>query len=312
MPRKPTLTQQTNAEQLATFQGAVASLGQTVDARTARVYAIRVDGIELAERYGELRKPDSAFYEKSFIEANALAHLAVNLNLDREGQVDVLRLPEPQPDTKLTVNGATVAFVEQTMIMDQRAHRLSLDVEAVNKAVRALANPEAAATFDRGILTLRFDDIPAEFESGLPVDAIAREIVTLASTLRDEVQKIQIDFTNYHLLAQMNALGTYRLGGATYNPVMSLVDHGDARLLPGLLSERIGEKRRKAAGYPRTCRPLWLLLNIDIHFGFHAFTRQAREIVESAGQTEFDRVIVDQAYADLVIVDGEPGGPPNA
>lgn len=303
MPRRPTLTRQTNAEQLAAFQDAVASLGQTVDARTARVYAVRVDGVELGARFGELRKPDTAFYEKSFIEANALAYLAVNLNLDSEGQVEVLRLPEPQPDTKLIVNGSSVAFVEQTMLMDQAAHRLSLDVEAVNKAVRECGKRDVAAAFDRGILTLRFNDIPSDCQSGLPVDAAAREIVMLASTLRKEHARLDIDFATYPLLARMNTLGTYRFGGVTYNPVMSLVD---ARLLPELLSERIRQKRKKAAGYPGTCRPLWLLLNIDMHFGFHAFTRQAREIIESTNQTEFDRIIVAQPHAELVVVDREP------
>jgi hypothetical protein len=59
----------------------------------------------------------------------------------------------------------------------------------------------------------------------------------------------------------------------------------------------------KAANYPDACRSLWLLLNIDIHFGWHDFTSLAREIIESEGLIEYDRIVVEQMYAQAPLME---------
>lgn len=305
MPRKPTLTEYTNAESHGAFKTAVQTLGHGVDPRTDRRHAILIDGVALGERLGEMRKPGTAFYEKTFAEANAVAHLAVDIDLDHDGQVNVLRLGEPQPDTELLVNGSRIAFVEQTMVMDQAAHRLSLDVEAINSATRECDAPAVMAAFAQGMLTLRLNEIPeVYYDTGIPIDAVVREVFALTRSFTLEEEHFhQLDPSRFPFLAAMKALGSYRLNGTTYNPVMSLVDHGRPQLVRNVLAERLRTKREKAANYPRASRPLWLLLNIDIHFGYQDFTSVTREVIESEGPIEYDRIIVDQTYAKPLILD---------
>src|ERR1035438_6339898 len=69
MPRRPTPTEFTNARSHNWFKSAASALGQAVDARTDRRHAVLVDGVPLGERQGEMRKPDTSFYEKTFTEA---------------------------------------------------------------------------------------------------------------------------------------------------------------------------------------------------------------------------------------------------
>lgn len=308
MPRKPTFTKHTNADTHATFKAAVTSLGMGVDARTERVHNIRVDGVAIGARLGELRNADTSFYMKSYAEANAVAHLAVNLDLDRTGQVDVLRLTEPQPDAQLTIDGATIAFVEQTMVMDQAAHRLALDVEAINAALRTCDDPEIVAAFAAGMLTLRFNSFPdAYYDTALPISDIVAEILALTRSFNGEDQRfLRTEASSLPLLAGMNALATYRLSGPTTgSPVMSLSDHGRPNVLEATIAERLSSKRKKAAGYPSACRPLWLLLSIDHHFGYDDFTQIARGVIARERPTEYDRIIVEQTYAPPLVVDYE-------
>lgn len=305
MPRKPSLTDYTNAESHGAFKAAVQALGHGVDPRTDRCHAILIDGVPLGECLGEMRKPGTAFYEKTFAEANAVAHLAVDIDLDHDGQVNVLRLCEPQPDTELLVNGSRTAFVEQTMVMDQAAHRLSLDVEAINSATRECEAPEIVSAFARGMLTLRLNEIPDGFyDAGIPIDSVVREILALTRSFTIEKEHFRnLDPSRFPLLAAMKSLGSYKQNGTTYNPVMSLVDHGRRQLAGDVLAERLSIKRKKAANYPGSSRPLWRLLNIDIHFGFQDFTSVARDVIESEEPIEYDRIIVQQTYAKLLVLD---------
>jgi hypothetical protein len=305
MSRKPTLTKHPNADMHAIFTAAVTSLGMRVDPRTARIHNVLVDGEPIGARLGELRKPETSFYMKSYAEANAVAHLAVNLDLDLKGTVDVLRLAEPEPDTKLTLDGATLAFVEQTVVTDQAAHRLTLDVEAINSALRACTEPDVVAAFASGMLTLRFNDIPdSYYETGLPIDAIVHEIIALTRSFNGAEQRsIDPNASSVPFLAGMKAVGSYRLNGATASPVMTLVDHGRSDMVGDLLTERLQDKRKKAPGYPDACRPLWLLIDIDHHFGYNDFTSVARSVVERERPTEYDRIIVAQTYAKPRVFD---------
>ena len=88
MARKPTLAEYTIAESHAFIKSAFDVLGQRNDPRTERRHTVLVDGVPLADRQNEMHKRDTSFYEKSFSEANAVAHLAVNLEIDREGLRD--------------------------------------------------------------------------------------------------------------------------------------------------------------------------------------------------------------------------------
>lgn len=304
MARKPTLTEQTNADSHAAFKAAVATLGQTVDPNTNRHHAVLVDGVALGQRQNEMRKPGTSFYEQTYSEANAVAHLAVKMGLDRDGIANVLRRATPLPDTELTIGGRTVAFVEQTMVMDQAAHRLTLDVEALNAAIAQSEEASALAAFDAGMLTVRLNDIPIEcYATGLPVDDLVAEVCRFLRSLNGDTSPMKVDKSKFPVLGGMRAFGSYRLGGKTLAPVMSLVDHGRANVLHDAITEQIRKKRAKAARYPTACRPLWLLLDVDNHFGWRDDTSAARAIISEENPVEYDRVIVQQTYAPPLIVD---------
>jgi hypothetical protein len=304
MARKPTLTGRTIAESDGAFKRAVGLLGRGVDARTERRHAVLVDGVPLGDRQREMRKPETAFYEKTYVEANAVAHLAVNLGLDSAGQVNIRRLAEPMPDTELVVDCSTIAFVEQTMVMDQEAHRLTLDVESLNAAVRRYDDQRVQDVLGGGILQIRFGVILlGYYVDGLPIAGLLDEICALTRSVESEVSPFRPGATRFPLLAGMNTFVTYRRGKAsTANPVVSLTDHGRTQLFRQSFAEQIRKKRSKAAGYPATCRPLWLLLDVDIHFGFHDFSTIARAIVAEEQPSEYDRVIVQQTYAPLLAI----------
>jgi hypothetical protein len=304
MARKPTLTEQTNAESHAAFKAAVGALGQGVDPQTERRHAVLIDGVPLADRQNEMRKPGTSFYEKSFTEANAIAHLAVTFDLDQQGTVDVLRRATPMPDAELTVDGSTIAFVEQTMVMDQAALRLTLDIEQLNATMRACQDAHVVAAFASGMLNLRFNAIPtAYYLAGLPIDEIAAEISALARTLDRDLRPIKPEKTQYPLLAGLSTFGSYHVGSPTYSPVMVLVDHGRPPLFREALTEQIRKKRATAAGYPPTCRPLWLLLNVDIHFGYNDYGNIACSVIASEAPTEYDRIIIQQLWFPSVIIE---------
>jgi len=101
----------------------------------------------------------------------------------------------------------------------------------------------------------------------------------------------------------MNVFGSYRLGGETWNPVMLLVDHGRPQLFQTALAEQIRKKKDKASGYPDTCRPLWLFLNVEMHFGYRDYTNVARAVIAHENPTEYDRIIVQQTHFPLLILD---------
>ena len=304
MARKPSLTDQTNAASHELFKAAVARLGQRTDPGTDRRHAVLVDGVALGDRQNEMRRPGTAFYEQTFSEANAVAHLAVKLGLDREGTVDVLRRLTPMPDAELTVNGTTVAFVEQTMVMDQQAHLLTLNVEALNTSIMSAEDPALRAHLERGMLIVRLNEIPVDYyATGLPVEVLVEEVIRFAQSRQEDTPAMKIDRSAFPVLGSMRAFGLFRVPGKTYSPVAPIVDHGRPGLLQNALAEQIRKKRTKAAGYPETCRPLWLLLDVDHHFGWRDDSNLARAFIEAETPLEFDRVIVQQTYAEPLIIE---------
>jgi hypothetical protein len=304
MARKPILTTETIGEGLATFKEAVTRLGHGVDARIERRHDVFVDGVPLRDRQNEMRRPDSSYYEQTFIEANAVAHAAINLNYDKRGRVDVNRLRTPMPDTELRLDGSTIAFTEQTMVMDQEAHRLSLDVEALNAAARACDDPGVRAAFKAGMLHLRFEAMPpAYYTSGLAIADILAEIVQLARNLKSDTRPLKPEKQDFPLLAGLGAFGQYRLGLTTHACIENLHDHGRPELFENAFLDRLQSKRKKAHGYPASCRPLWLLLDVERHFGWHDYTRIARNLIDTENPAEYDRIIVQQTHFAPLIID---------
>lgn len=84
---------------------------------------------------------------------------------------------------------------------------------------------------------------------------------------------------------------------------MTLADHGRPNVLEAAIAERLRDKRKKAASYPSASRPVWLLLSIDHHFGYHDFTQVAGAVIARERPTEYNRIVVAQTYAQPLIVD---------
>ena len=114
---------------------------------------------------------------------------------------------------------------------------------------------------------------------------------------------MKIDRSAFPVLASMRAFGSFRVPGKTYSAVSPIGDHGRLGLLQNALAEQIRKKRIKTARYPETFRPLWLLLDVDHHFGWRDDTNLARAVIEAENPLEFDRVIVQQTYAEPLIIE---------
>jgi hypothetical protein len=100
----------------------------------------------------------------------------------------------------------------------------------------------------------------------------------------------------------MEAWFGYRVRGKTNTPV-SLIEHGRMGVLLTAFRQQIRKKRAKTAKYPSTWRPLWLLLDIEMHFGRSVDTRPLLEIIAQENPVEFDRIIVQQTRGKPLIIE---------
>jgi hypothetical protein len=307
MPRKSTLTEHTNAQTHRAFSAALKTLNQFVDPSVERRHQVLVDGVPLGARQNEIRKPGSSFYEQTFLEANAVAHLAVNLNLDRDGLVEVHRRLPPQPDIELTLNGALIAFVEETMVMDQAAHKVTLSIELLNDAIEKCEDAVVRAALEARSLSLRLTHLPDWcYVTQFPIQQMCDEIFELIRSLKGDVMEKVTD-PRFGLLRELEAFVGYRARGKTFTPV-SLIEHGRMSVLPTAFREQIRKKRARAASYPLACRPLWLLLDIEMHFGWNVDTDSLLRIIEQENPVEFDRIVIQQVRGRPLIIDFASSG----
>ena len=157
MARKPAhFTQHTNEETHLRVKAALSQLGMSVDAREDKLNDITVDGVRIGDRLAEMRKPGTTFYGQTYIEARSAAMLMVNLCVEQL-VLDVRRLDPPAPDIEVRFRDGTSIFVEQTMVMDDGARRLSMAVDNANAAVMATADSAVLTALDAGLLTIRLD-----------------------------------------------------------------------------------------------------------------------------------------------------------
>ncbi len=112
----------------------------------------------------------------------------------------------------------------------------------------------------------------------------------------------KLDGSHLRLLGEMEAWFGYRVRGKTNTPV-SLIEHGRMGVLLTAFRQQIRKKRAKTAKYPSTWRPLWLLLDIEMHFGRSVDTRPLLEIIAQENPVEFDRIIVQQTRGKPLIIE---------
>jgi hypothetical protein len=305
MARKPThFTTHTNEEMHLRFKAAVEQLGMGVDNRESKLHDLTVDGVRLGDRLAEMRKPGTSFYGQSYVEARSAARLMVDLGWDQRVR-DIRRLEPPAPDVEVVFDERASIYIEQTMVMDDAAHRLSTTVDSANAVVMRMAATDLVVghALDAGLLTIRLDRLtPAHLELMIPADDLADEICALARTLRADVSLMRPDPMTQQLLHKLGAQIFYRLGLKTGSPIQPPMDHGRVGMLGPALRKQLRKKVEKAQLYAAKCRPLWLVLDIDHHFGIGSFERIARDAVASETPGCFERTVVQQVrYAPILI-----------
>ncbi len=296
------MTEHTNEEVHLRFEAAVAQLGQSVDAREGQMHALLIDGVRFGDRLAELRRPGTMFYSQSYVEARSAAMLVVDLGM-ADCVRDLRRLKPPAPDIEVVLNNGASIFLEQTMVMDEDAHRLSVAVDRANALVRESTDVAVGAALKAGLVTIRLDRLaPAYHSLTVSADELADEVSNLVKTFHGGERLIDPG-PAYPLLHQLGARAFYHLGLETASPLQPPMDHGRATVFESTIRERVRSKLEKAKGYSSQSHPLWLILDVDYHFGLVAFDAVAQSVLASERMTPFDRVVVQQARRPPLVID---------
>ncbi len=296
-------TEHTGDEIREMFTSAVGAIGMRMTdvERDRRIDDVVIDGIPLGARKAELRKPGSAWYATSFVEARATAAMLVDLGLASEVQ-NIVR--GDAPDITVLFRDGRKLFIEQAMVMDPAATRFSLAIDDANILADAATANDARlrAVFEGGMFVIRLDrltddDLDRTFTS----QALAAEIVALSHTIDGDTPAHTVQAQQFPLLRALKAWVRYKPCNAqTARPIELPAFHGRRHMLERTLLERLQKKIQKAERYPATCTPLWLLLDVDLHF-------DARGGLEPIANRLIG-TITDARYETIVIQ--QPGEPP--
>ncbi len=278
-----------------------------VSDRETRMHDVQVDGVRIGERRSELRKPETSYYGQTFVEARSAAGLMVDLGL-ASIVADIRRREPPFPDVEVCLRDGNSIFIEQTMVMDPAAHRLSMAVEEINIRVNrtAEADIELGYIFNNGAFIIRLDRLTeSHLALTLPIDALASEVCALARELGGPVFVQCPESARYPVLTTLDARFSYHPGSRTGAVIHPPMDHGRLHVLAPTLRERLRSKFDKVGTYPASCRPLWLVLDVDHHFPptGSRLDAAARNIVLDENPHGFDRVIVQQMRHLPIIVE---------
>lgn len=264
-----------------------------------------VDGIPLGERQSEFRRPNSNYYATRYLEARATTRMLVELGING-GVADVLR--RDSPDVTVRYVDGRELYVEQAMVLDEEAHKFSIGVEDANASVWELAKQDAEASraLDSGLLTIRLNriDLDRRFESAV----VAQEVISLLKTLKERVDLMRADPARYPVLASMNVLIFYRPGDLKGGPIDTPAFHGRLGVFESAFGGVLEKKIGKAQRYSATCRPLWLLLTVDMHFdnSYHA-QQVAQRVLSETDFSPYGRVVVQAVRLTPLVVDSSPG-----
>jgi len=215
------------------FKAAVETLGMRVSNRDAQLHEIPIDGVRSGDRKSELRKPGTSYYAQTFIEARSAAGLMVDLGL-APLVLDVQRREPPFPDVEVCLRDGSSIFIEQTMVMDPDAHRLSTVIDKTNISVSraAAADDTLRNILNGGLFTIRLDRLTEEHLAlMLPVSALTAEVCTFGRQLKGEISLRRPEPTEYPLLAELGARIFYRPGIRTGTVIQPPMDHGRLRIL---------------------------------------------------------------------------------
>lgn len=163
------------------------------------------------------------------------------------------------PDVEVCLHDGNSIFIEQTIVMDPDAHRLSIAIEETNISVTQAAATDGGLRdiLDVGLFTIRLDHkTERHLTLTLPVRALSAEVCSVGRQLEGDVSWRRPKPKDYPLLAELSARIFYRpviRTGAVIQPPM---DHGRLPVLPPTLREWLRSKLGKAGTYAAECRPL--------------------------------------------------------
>jgi|GEM_PF-5058334 len=121
---------------------------------------------------------------------------------------DVRRQNPPMPDVEIALTDGTSIFIEQTAVMDQHSHLLTLAVEEANFCVAEAQQHDAALAhvLDTGAYIIRFDRL-TDAMVGKPVaaDTLAAEVCALGQTLSSSILLEKPDVARFPILHGLDA-----------------------------------------------------------------------------------------------------------
>lgn len=235
----------------ALFSGTIGTLGMRIanPARDEQIDGVRIDGVPLGARPAELRKPGSAFYATSFLEARCAAAMLVDLGLSA-AVTDVVR--GDSPDIEVRLRDAGSLYIEHAMVMDEAATRLLLAIDDANILAyeAALQDEQLRSVFAGGVLTIRLKDLH-DIEQLFRVDALANEIVSVSRATTGPIALRHLDADHFPILYSLGAAMLYRpCSSQTARPIQLPVFHGRKRVLEPALRDMLRKKANKADRYP--------------------------------------------------------------
>lgn len=244
-----------------------ALLGPTkADARNERVFAIPIDGIPLGDRAVELRHPMSNFYGDAERETMAIARGLVDLGLDTEVK-NVVRVDLPGsgsslPDTRVDFKSGASVYVECTTV-DREETRFARYCEEAQIRFRQIVERDAAlrsALRSKSVIVNVSRRVPRRPTLGSLADDVAGFIKSTSAV----EMLCETPPEGYAALHAAGATVSVRAVGGTTEFYALFKPAGDWVPMDGIETGILGairNKQRKAAKYPRTYRPLWLVIS---------------------------------------------------
>lgn len=300
-------TEHTTGEIQKIFSRAVRATGIRVagEERERAICSLRMDGAALGSMPAELRKPGSVFYSTSYLEARAVAGMLVDLGIDG-GVADIVR--GDAPDIEVRCHGSPSLFVEQAMVVDQAATRVSVKIDDANIAADGMANgdPKLRSLFQSGLLDIRLDSLElliSEMSGPIKVSALADEVLSIARGIAGRVSLGKPNPNIAPVLSQLRAKVFYTPCNAkTARPISMPAFHARLSELEPSLRLTLAKKKEKARSYPPDCRPLWLLLDVDMHYDVgESLPDIARRVLDEITLEPYDRVIIQHVpHAPMV------------
>lgn len=301
------LTEHTTGAIQKIFSGAVRAAGMSVPGkdREKAISALRMDGETLGSMPAELRKPESVFYSTSYLEARAVAGMLVDLGID-SAVADIVR--RDAPDVEVRYSDGRRLFVEQAMVVDEAATRLSLKIDDANIAADGMANADLnlRSLFHSGLLNIRLDSsdlLISEMSRFISVNALADEVLTIARGFAGRVSLGKPNPEGAPILSRLGAKVFYTPCNAkTARPINLPTFHARLSELEPSLRRTFAKKKEKTRSYSPDCRPLWLLLDVDMHYNAgESLPAIARRVLDEITPEPYDRVIIQHVpHAPMV------------